>query len=463
MDILRALKEMSKTLNEGTDVTSMLTPVLTKLLQVTSLSSGWIFLIDEKGSHTLVAEANLPEALTCAKGRLLKKGGCWCKRQFLNGELTSAVNMLECQRLELAVDQKLGDTKDLTHHATIPIHAGEQPIGILNVASPGKIHFKEDELNLLETIGYQIGTAIKRVQLYEQEATRAGEYSQLSSFLQRLHTLTYESSDQILINELIHAFHLTQEDIDLTSSIEHLSFLHTEQLSQELRSHLQEHLCLFKERQRLLELEELLTQQKEREKLAHDLHDSVNQLLFSLQLRLKGLSMRLSEPSMKDELRSVTDIVQEALKELKEVIQVRRSDGAELDLSKQILRYGQLIGIRVELSNELKVPFSEEEQKEVYRIVQEAINNTKKHAGTEEVQIFVQSDHEKRKVTIRDLGKGFDLNKGIPFNTIGLKGIRLRAQKINGVATLTTKKGIGTTWEVVFPRERGERHESSNR
>lgn len=76
MDILRALKEMSKTLNEGTDVTSMLTPVLTKILQVTGLSSGWIFLIDQKGNHTLVAESNVPEALACAeddclKGRLL--------------------------------------------------------------------------------------------------------------------------------------------------------------------------------------------------------------------------------------------------------------------------------------------------------------------------------------------------------------------------------------------------------
>ncbi|MFK3937399.1 GAF domain-containing sensor histidine kinase [Alkalihalobacillus sp. NPDC078783] len=463
MDILRALKEMSKTLNEGTDVTSMLTPVLTKILQVTSLSSGWIFLIDQKGSHTLVAEANLPEALTCADGRLLKKGGCWCKRQFLNGELTSAVNMLECQRLELAVDQKLGDTKDLTHHATIPIHAGEQPIGILNVASPGKIHFKEDELNLLETIGYQIGTAIKRVQLYEQEATRAEEYSQLSSFLQRLHTLSYKSSDQMLIDEFIHAFQLNQEDVNFSSPINRLSFLHSEQLSLELRAHLQEHLCLFKERQRLLELEERLTQQHEREKLAHDLHDSVNQLLFSLQLRLKGLSMRYTEPSLKEELRSLADIVQEALKELKEVIQVRRSDGEELDLSKQMIRYGQLVGVRVELLNDQKIAFSKEEQKEVYRIVQEAINNTKKHAGTEEVQISLHKNNQQRKVMIMDAGRGFDDERDLPVHTIGLKGIKLRAEKVKGVATLTTKKGIGTTWEIIFPGGSGEQHESLNR
>lgn len=451
VDILRALKEMSKTLNEGTDVTSMLTPVLTKILQVTGLSSGWIFLIDQKGNHTLVAESNVPEALACAEGRLLKKGGCWCKRQFLNGGLTSAVNMLECQRLEHAVDQELGDTNDLTHHATIPIYAGDEPIGILNVASPGKIHFKEDELNILETIGYQIGTAIKRVKLYEQEAKRALEYSQLSSFLQRLHTLSYKSSDQILISEFIHTFQLKPEDVDVTLPIEHLAFLHEKQLSQELRAHLQEHLCLFKERQRLLELEEQLTQQKEREKLAHDLHDSVNQLLFSLQLRLKGLSMRLTEPSLKEELRSLTDIVQEALKGVKEVIQVRRSTGEELDLSKQILRYGQLVGVRVKLLNDQLVTFSEKEQKEVYRIVQEAINNTKKHAGTEEVQISIQNDHQQRKIQIKDAGRGFDEQKGIFLDTIGLKGIRLRAQKINGIATLSTKEGLGTTWEINLP------------
>lgn len=123
--------------------------------------------------------------------------------------------------------------------------------------------------------------------------------------------------------------------------------------------------------------------------------------------------MRLTEPSLKEELRSLTDIVQEALKGVKEVIQVRRSTGEELDLSKQILRYGQLVGVRVKLLNDQLVTFSEKEQKEVYRIVQEAINNTKKHAGTEEVQISIQNDHQQRKIQIKDAGRGFDEQKGI--------------------------------------------------
>ncbi|MDQ0207628.1 GAF domain-containing sensor histidine kinase [Alkalicoccobacillus murimartini] len=456
MDILRALKEISKTLNEGTDVASMLTPVLTKLLHITGFSSSWIFLVDEKGRHTLAAKAGVPPALSREDCGPLKKGGCWCKSQFMKGELSNAVNMLECQRLERAVEQDWGDTNHITHHATIPILAGDKPLGILNVASPGKLHFQDDELHLLETIGYQIGTAINRVQLYERESRRAFEFSQLSGFLQRLHTISAQSSNQELIQEMKSAFQFDEAELETAFAKKPIVRVQGQTIiSEEMMTQLMDHLHLFKERQRLLELEDTLTRREERQQLANDLHDSVNQLLFSLQLRLKGMSLRLTDEKTKNELSHLTDIVKEALKELKEVIQVRRNDGDDRSLSTSIRRYGDLVGIEVHLTVSGRMTFSESQQEEVYRIVQEAINNTKKYAGTSAIHISFQTVNQHRQLIIADDGIGFDEQASIYPGSLGLKSIRSRVHKLQGKAVLLAKKGEGTRWEITFPLERG--------
>ena len=448
VDILRALKEISKTLNEGTDVTSMLTPVLTKVLNITGFTSGWIFLVDERGRHTLAAKSGVPAGLSREDCGPLKRGGCWCKNQFMKGALANAVNMLECQRLERAVEKDWGDTNHITHHATIPILAGERPLGILNIASPGKLHFQDDELNLLETIGYQIGTAINRVQLFELESKRAEEFSQLSAFLQHLHTISSQSSDEELVQEIKNTFDFDGVEFDKPT----VKIYGSHTFSEELITQLIEHLHLFKERQRLLELEESLTRREERQQLANDLHDSVNQLLFSLQLRLKGVSLRLTDEKTKDQLNSLGDIVQEALRELKEVIQVRKNDGGESSLSSSICRYGDLIGVDVQLSVTGRVNFTEYEQKEIYRIAQEAINNTKKHAGTSAIHISIQLTDQHRQLIISDDGVGFD---SVRSGSLGLKSIRSRAESLQGKAVLLSKKGEGTRWEINIPRETG--------
>lgn len=57
---------------------------------------------------------------------------------------------------------------------------------MLNVASPGKTHFSEEELVLLQSVAFQIGTALKRTKLYENEKRRAHYYVKLERFIQDL-------------------------------------------------------------------------------------------------------------------------------------------------------------------------------------------------------------------------------------------------------------------------------------
>lgn len=56
---LKVLKVIAETLNRSNDLDSMLQSVLTELLKVTGLSTGWVFLVDEKPQYKFVASSNL--------------------------------------------------------------------------------------------------------------------------------------------------------------------------------------------------------------------------------------------------------------------------------------------------------------------------------------------------------------------------------------------------------------------
>ncbi|UUZ86498.1 GAF domain-containing protein [Paenibacillus sp. P26] len=107
---------------------------------------------------------------------------CWCLYQYEDGRLKNAVNILNCKRLEDAVELQRGDTWGITHHATVPLQAGDRRFGLLNVAAPGKTHFADEELALLQAVAYQIGGAIERMRLYAAEQRRADLFARVGEF-----------------------------------------------------------------------------------------------------------------------------------------------------------------------------------------------------------------------------------------------------------------------------------------
>ena len=147
----------------------MLQCALYKLLEGTLFETGWIFFIDEKGKQQLIAHENLPNALKQNDCRHLEKGGCWCVSRFQNGELKKASNIIECKRIVNARKMSNEDSGGITHHATVPLQSGQESFGLLNVATPNMTRFSDGELALLESVAFQIGSAIKRIFLTKQE------------------------------------------------------------------------------------------------------------------------------------------------------------------------------------------------------------------------------------------------------------------------------------------------------
>lgn len=365
MDELLTLKTIAETLNQANDLEMMLNDVLQKLLHVTGLKTGWIFLIDEKGQYKLSAHAHLPPALSFQKMKPMCEGDCWCLNRYQDGRLHRAVNIINCKRIEDTVRLQWGDTEGISHHATVPLRAGDEKFGLLNVASPDKKHFSDEELALLESVAFQIGTAIKRIKLTENE----------------------------------------------------------------------QKLALIAERNRL----------------AQDLHDSVNQLLFSLTLTARATKEMTKDKNILEMLSYMQELSQEALAEMRALIWQLRPKGLEEGIAVALDQYGKMLGLDVSLdiSGIKRLPNHIEEA--LWRIAQEALNNCKRHAGTKHVDISVKRSKNRVEMVIRDKGCGFEYDPSRPLPSLGLQSMKERAEKLNGQFTLITKVGCGTMINVLIP------------
>ncbi|KIL36445.1 histidine kinase [Cohnella kolymensis] len=200
---LVTLKTIAETLNQSNELSPMLDTVLEKLLDLTGLSAGWIFLTDGPPDYVCVADHRLPPGLLHDNKRPMSCGSCWCMDRYWDGRLKNAVNILNCKRLEEAVEHRWGDTRGITHHATVPLRSGDRRIGILNVAAPGKQHFKEEELALLQAVAFQIGSAVERMRLYADEQRRANLFARVGEFSRLLGTNMGTSMEQADLAERV--------------------------------------------------------------------------------------------------------------------------------------------------------------------------------------------------------------------------------------------------------------------
>ncbi|HFK1452549.1 TPA: GAF domain-containing protein [Bacillus pacificus] len=376
------LKEIAETLNTSNDTYHVLQAVLEKLLSVTGLTTGWIFLADENGRYTKLIDYQLPEALTYENKRPMCEGECWCLRGFVDGKLERAVNIIECKRINNAIEYNWGDTEGILHHATVPLKAGGEKFGLLNVASPGKTHFSEEELVLLQSVAFQIGTALKRAKLYENEKRRAHYYVKLERFIQVLRTIhQFNILPEKVVDQLGEVFQWNQvaffireeKELSLRASYcqEELQedikkaakealekgepILLNHQISHKVASNrtviatpiqiqthifgvlcvssnngefdvntidvlqaITNHISFVIENLRLNEQRRELVRMEERNRLARDLHDSVSQKLFSLTFMTKGAEAVLKGQNEKVD-RSLHDMRELAQGALKEM------------------------------------------------------------------------------------------------------------------------------------------------
>lgn len=173
---LAVLYSIAGYLNHKVDVHEALQEVLARVTELLGLRTGWVWLLDEQGQPRLAAALALPPYLADHPVRMT--GYCLCLDKFLDGALEGAANIdvYRCSRLQNAERESDPSSLGLRFHASIPIYAGNIPLGVLNVASEDWRELKPEELQLLHIISDQIGLAVQR-------ARSSAEHTQAAAHL----------------------------------------------------------------------------------------------------------------------------------------------------------------------------------------------------------------------------------------------------------------------------------------
>lgn len=202
----------------------------------------------------------------------------------------------------------------------------------------------------------------------------------------------------------------------------------------------------------------------ERERLARELHDSLGQVLgyVNTQTQAARLLLAKGKTAATDELllRLVT-AAKNAHVELRDfILQLQSGESSEQNLVGRLRLYLQQCQAAYNLRTELvadphfsTLPLSPPASDQLYRIVQEALNNVYKHAGAQQVTVSCMVVGDEAQITIQDDGRGFDPSQVTPAQQegLGLQGMQSRARELRGTVEVCAQAGQGTTILVRLP------------
>jgi PAS domain S-box-containing protein len=203
---------------------------------------------------------------------------------------------------------------------------------------------------------------------------------------------------------------------------------------------------------------------EERQRLARNLHDAVNQSLFSAGLIAEVLP-RLWDRNQEDARNSLEDLrslTRGAMAEMRALLaELRPSTLTDSSLSDLLRLLGNAftgrtnVPVTVNLMGEFSIPA--EAQITFYRVCQEALNNIAKHAKASQVEIDLKQEETVIEMRIHDDGKGFDTNQSFPGGHYGLGMMRERAEAVGALLSITSQPGHGTelkiSWTLTPPKE----------
>jgi signal transduction histidine kinase len=206
------------------------------------------------------------------------------------------------------------------------------------------------------------------------------------------------------------------------------------------------------------QLEELAVMQ-ERSRLARELHDSVTQTVFSMTLAVQTAQVLLAKDVSRvaAQLDRVVELARNASREIQAIVkQLRPASIAEEGLAAALQSYladrQTRDGLIAHLDVKGEAHWPENVTLGLYRIVQEAVNNVIKHAGTREVTIKLNLCDQPACVEVIDRGAGFVVNELAPQRGhMGLASMAERARELGWTLTIDAQPGQGTCVKVMAP------------
>lgn len=207
------------------------------------------------------------------------------------------------------------------------------------------------------------------------------------------------------------------------------------------------------QKQKLLAV--VIAQEQMQQKIARDLHDSFVQILGAAKINLESAKAQSSSAGLAAKIQDTADIIDKACTDARTIahqllpysLEKHGLPEAIQELVDKTPRKGVEIydfrytGITGRLKNSIEI--------NVYRIVQELIHNSIKHASACGVKIYLSQQNDRLVLSVTDDGKGFDI-KRTPRGA-GLMNIESRLQSIRGTMRIESEAGTGTTTIIQIP------------
>ncbi len=229
---------------------------------------------------------------------------------------------------------------------------------------------------------------------------------------------------------------------------------------------------------RLLEQQQALAMLHEREQLARELHDSTAQVLGFAGFQIEVVQDRLQDgqaaisagevagaatqlTQAKSALARLSSAIEEAHADVREyILNLRLSPSDQRPFFATLQHYldgfSQNYGLLAELSVDPEIDdemFHSQAQMHLFRIIQEALSNARKHARASCVRVSFEIQNDRRYISIQDNGQGFDPTQkpGQGKNHFGLRFMQERAAALGGCLRVDSTPGEGTRVIVDLP------------
>ena len=211
--------------------------------------------------------------------------------------------------------------------------------------------------------------------------------------------------------------------------------------------------------QRLATKAILAAEEKERQRIAKDLHDGVGQMMSAAKMNLSALENNIGFSTSKEQLayKAIITLVDDSCNEVRSVSHSMMPNALlKNNLAEALRTFSNQLnrpGLRIDLYTEgLEEKLDDDIETVLYRVIQECVNNVVKHAEATAVDISVIRDAEGISATIEDNGIGFRLNGSAPTDGIGMKNIRSRIQYLAGTVEFNSSPGSGTLVSLFIPK-----------
>jgi two-component system sensor histidine kinase DegS len=203
----------------------------------------------------------------------------------------------------------------------------------------------------------------------------------------------------------------------------------------------------------------LASLEEERRRLARDIHDGPAQVLANAHLELQYCERLLDRDpgALRQEFAVLQKCLREGLAEVRRLIfDLRPPALVELGLAAALRHYLADFEARTGLETMLSVGGEERlnpaQEAAAFRIVQEALQNVRRHARASRVEVQLETGPEAWRILVHDDGVGFDPAQGTEGRrTLGLTSMRERAQAVGASLEVSSAPGNGTTVALTLP------------